>query len=135
MQFADPEWHSPGQHSSTLENKSFHPQPVNAPHEENSARFSSQQGESDSESDYLAGYRARQQQQNTVPPGQQKHVRTSRWFWIILVLLLLTFFAGRPFFIEGGYLVEGFLLENVVFGLGIIGILIVIIAVFRNRRM
>lgn len=133
MQFADPEWQSPGQRSSALEQESFHPQPVTAPHEENSARFSSQQGESDTLSDSFAGYRARQQRQNTVPPGQQKHVRISRWFWIVLVLLILTFFAGRPFFIEGGYLVEGFLLENVVFGLGIIGILIVVIAVFRNH--
>ena len=49
------------------------------------------------------------------------------------MLLILTFFAGRPFFIEGGYLVEGLMLENVVFGLGIIGILIVVIAVFRNH--
>jgi len=134
MQFADPEWQPPGQLSNTLEQESFHPQPVDAPHEENSSRVSSQQGESDSESDYFAGYRARQQKQYTVSPGQKKHVRTSRWFWIILVLLILTFFAGRPFFIEGGYLVEGFMLENVVFGLGIIGILIVVIAVFRNHR-
>ncbi len=132
MQFADPEWQSPGQHSSALDQESFHPQPVSAPHEENSARFSSRQGESDSESDYFAGYQAHQQQQNSVPPGQRKHVGTRRWFWIILLLLILIFFAGRPFFIDGGYLVEGFLLENVTFGLGIIGILIVIIVVFRN---
>jgi hypothetical protein len=133
MQFADPEWQSPGQRSSALEQEPFHPQPVNTPLEENSARLSSQQGESDDESDYFAGYRARQQQQNAMPPRQRKRVRTRRWFWIILVLVILTFFAGRPFFIEGGYLVEGFVLENVVFGLGIIGILIAVIAVFRSR--
>jgi len=133
MQFADPEWQSPGQHSNALELEPFHPQPVSTPLEENSARISSQQGGSDGESDYFAGYRARRQKQYTVPPKQQKRVRTSRLFWIILVLLILTFFAGRPFFIEGGYLVEGLMLENVVFGLGIIGILIVVIAVFRNH--
>jgi hypothetical protein len=132
MQFADPEWQSPGQRSSALEQESFHPKPVNAPREENSARFSSHEGESDGESDYFAGYQARQNQQHAVPPRQQKRVRTRRWFWIILVLVILTFFAGRPFFIEGSYFVEGFVLENVVFGLGIIGILIVVIAVFRS---
>ena len=134
MQFADPEWQSPGQRSSALEQELFHPQPINAPRDENSAGFSSQQGESDGESDYFAGYRARQQQQKAVPPRQRKRVRTRRWFWIILVLVILTSFAGRPFFIEGSYIVEGFVLENVVFALGIIGILIAVIAVFRSHR-
>jgi hypothetical protein len=133
MQFADPEWQPPGQRSNEPEQEPFHPKPVSVPRDENPVRFSSQQGESDSESDYFAGYQARQKQHHAVPPKHRQPRRTRRWFWIILVLVILTFFAGRPFFIDGGYLVEGFFLENAIFGLCVLAMLVVIIAVFRNR--
>ena len=134
MQFADPEWQPPGQLSSTLEQEQLHSQSVNIPREEHQASLGSQHGESEDESDYFTGYRARQQQHNASPPKQRQHRRHRRWFWIIFILIILTFFAGRPIFFEGGYLVEGFVLENLIFGLGILALIIAVIAIFRGRR-
>ena len=132
MQFADPEWRSPEQRSGIPEQEPFNPQPINAPVGEQPGWQSPPHEESGSESDYFAGYRTRQQHY-AVPPRQRQRGRTGRWLWIILTLILLTFFAGRPFFVEGGYLVEGFVLENVVFGLGVLAVLIAIIAMFCSR--
>jgi hypothetical protein len=133
MQFADPEWQPPGQHSSDPEQKPFNPQPINAPPGEQPGWQSPPREESDRESDYYAGYRAQRQRSYTVPPRQQRRGRTRPWFWIILVLIILTVLSGRPFFIEGGSFVEGFVLENLVFGLLILGILVAVIALLRSR--
>ena len=130
MQFADPEWQPPGQLSSTLEQEQF---PTQSPREEYQASLGSQHGESEDKSDYFTGYAARQQQHYATPPKQRQHGRTRRWFWIFLVLIILTFFAGRPIFFEGGYLVEGFVLENLIFGLAILALIIAVIAIFRVR--
>jgi Putative adhesin len=133
MQFADPEWQPPGQHSSDPEQEPFNPQPINAPPGEQPGWQSPPREESDGESDYYAGYRAQRQRGYTVPPRQQRRGRTRPWFWIILVLIILTVLSGRPFFIEGGSFVEGFVLENLVFGLLILGILVAVIALLRSR--
>jgi putative adhesin len=133
MQFADPEWQPPGLHSSAPEQEPFDPQPVNAPHDEQPGWQSPPQEESDGESDYYAGYRAQQQRSYTVPPRQQRRGRTRPWFWVILVLIILTFLGGRPFFIEGGSFVEGFVLENFLFGVLFLGILVAVIALLRSR--
>lgn len=133
MQFADPEWQPPGQRGTASEQEPFHPQPINAPPGEQPGWQSPPREESDGESDSYAGYRARQQQSYTAPPKQQRRRRSRQWFWIILVLILFTSFAGRPFFIEGGSFVEGFVLENFIFGLLILGFLVAVIALLRSR--
>lgn len=124
MQFADPEWQPP-------EQEPFHPQPVNAPRDEQPGWQGPPQEESDGESDYYAGYRAQHQRSYTAP-RQQRRGRTRPLFWIILALIIITLLSGRPFFIEGGTVVEGFVLENFVFGLLILGIIVAVIAVLRN---
>jgi hypothetical protein len=133
MQFADPEWQPPGQLNSTLEQEELHPQSINYTREEHQASLGSQHGESEDESDYFTGYTARQQQHFASPPKQRKHRRASRWFWVFFILIILTFFAARPIFLEGGYLVEGFVFENLIFGLGVLALIIAVIAIFRGR--
>ncbi len=66
MQFADPDWQPPGQRKSAPEQEPFHPQPVDAPRDERPGWQSPPQGESDAESEYYAGYRARQQRSYSV---------------------------------------------------------------------
>jgi len=66
MQFADPDWQSPGQRNSAPGQKPFYPQPVDAPGDERPGWQSPPQGESDAESDSYAGYRARQQRSYSV---------------------------------------------------------------------
>ena len=134
MQFADPEWQPPGQLSSALDQEEFHPQSVNIPREDLQASLDSQHAESEDESDYFTGYRARQQRHYASPPKQRQRIRASRWFWVIFILIILTFFAARPIFLEGGYLVEGFVFENLIFGLGILALIIAGIIIFRGRR-
>ncbi len=134
MQFADPEWQPPTQRSNAQEQKSYNPQPVNSPRDEQTGWQKPPQEEAGGESDYYAGYRARQQQSYTVPPGQRQRRRSSsRFLWIILVLFVLMVLGGRPFFFEGGSLFEGFVAENFIFGLLILGIIIAVIAVLRSR--
>ena len=137
MQFADPEWHPPGQLSSTLEQEQFNPQPVNIPREQNDRSFDSADGktvEIEEEADYLTGYKARQQQHYASPP-QQKH-RRHTWWWVgtLLLLIFLAVLAGRPFIADGGYFIEGFVLDNLIVVLGILAFIFACIAFFRSRR-
>ena len=136
MQFADPEWQPPGQLSSTLEQEQFHPQPVNIPREQHQTSFGSsyeKAAQKEEEADYSTGYKAHQQQYASPPrQRQRKHIR--RWLGILLVLIILTILAGRPFITDGGYFVEGFVLDNLIVGLGILAFIIAGIAFFRSRR-
>ena len=137
MQFADPEWQPPGQLSSTLEQEQLHPQPVNIPREQHQRSFDSSNGrtvEKEEEADYLTGYKARQQQQYASPPRQRYRRHTWRRVGILLILIFLAFLAGRPFIADGGYFVEGFVLDNLIVGLGILAFIIAGIAFFRSRR-
>ncbi|MGZ3622452.1 MAG: DUF4097 family beta strand repeat-containing protein [Ktedonobacteraceae bacterium] len=137
MQFADPEWQPPGQLSSTLEQEQFNPQPVNIPREQHQRSFDSSNGKTvekeEEEADYLTGYKARQQQHYASPP-QQKHRRhTWRWVGTLLLLIFLAVLAGRPFIADGGYFVEGFVLDNLIVVLGILAFIFACIAFFRSR--
>jgi len=137
MQFADPEWQPPGQLSSTLEQEQLNPQPVNIPREQHQRSFDSSNGktvEKEEEADYLTGYKARQQQQYASPPQQRHRRHTWRWVGILLLLIFLAVLSGRPFIADGGYFVEGFVLDNLIVVLGILAFIIAGIAFFRSRR-
>lgn len=136
MQFADPEWQPPGQQSSTLEQELFHPQPVNIPREQHQTSFDSSYGKAaeKEEADYFTGYKAHQQQQYASPPRKRQHRHIRRWLGILLVLIILTVLVGRPFIADGGYFVEGFVLDNLIVGLGILALIVAGIAFFRSRR-
>ena len=137
MQFADPEWQPPGQLSSTLEQEQLNPQPVNIPREQHQRSFDSSNGktvEKEEEADYLTGYKARQQQQYASPPQQRLRRHTRRWLGILLTLIVLTVLVGRPIIADSGYFLEGFVLDNLIVGLGILAFILAAIAFFRSRR-
>ena len=136
MQFADPEWQPPGQLNSTLKQEQFHPQPVNIPREQQQTSFSSsyeKAAEKEEEADYFTGYKAHQQQYAS-PPRQRLRRHSRRWLGILLILIILTVLAVRPFIADGGYFVEGFVLDNLIVGLGILAFIVAGIAFFRSRR-
>ncbi len=128
MQFADPEWQPPAQRGSTLENEAYNPQPINSPRDEQTGWQNPPHEESDGASSYDAGYRAQQHGSYTVPPRQRQRRRSGFLFWIILALIVLSILGGRPYFFEG------IVLDNLFFGLIILGIIITVIAVLRSRR-
>lgn len=134
MQFADPEWQPPTQHNKAPEQEPYNPQPVNSTRDEQTGWQKPPQEEADGESDYYAGYRAQQQQSDMASPGQRQRRRpSSRLFWIILALIVLMVLGGRPLFFEGGSLFEGFVAENLIFGLLILAIIIAAITMIRRR--
>ncbi len=84
MQFADPDWQPPGQRNRAPGQEPFYPQPVDTPRDERPGWQSPPQGESDAESDYYAGYRARQQRSYSV----------SSVVSVLVVLLSVAFSIG-----------------------------------------
>lgn len=68
------------------------------------------------------------------PPRQRLRRHSRRWLGILLILIILTVLAGRPFIADGGYFVEGFVLDNLIVGLGILAFIIAGIVFFRSRR-
>lgn len=113
MQFADPEW-QPRQ-TRPFQDEPFQAQPINTPHEEYQESFSEES------SDYASGYRG-----NTAPRSEyaqpqgytpRRKTQRSPWFWIILILILMSVFGGGPFAFEDGF----FMLALLLFIVAVVG--------------